>query len=198
MILHRRPNQPATQRKSKIGSQQIFYINSIFEINSEGHYTDRALLYQNILEYSKVTLRKLNEKMVGKLVEDKREEKKVEELQLHIDTRSFRIRELAHWLMKNNRQFLNFYTDSKSHTSMNTRIVNNDRLIKNCINDLENSQLLTKVETVESIKNRIPTPIYSITDHGVIMLLLMKYKNAESKDKLKIAKIYLIYFKNTF
>ena len=88
--------------------------------------------------------------------------------------------------MENNRQFLNFYTDSKSHTSMNTRIANNDRLIKNCINDLESVLLLTKVQIVESTKNRIPTPVYSITDQGIIILLVLKYKDADSKDKSKI------------
>ena len=68
--------------------------------------------------------------------------------------------------MKNNKQFLNFYTDSKAHTTMNTRIANNDKLIKNCIHDLESSQLLAKIETVKSAKNELPTPVYSLTEHA--------------------------------
>lgn len=166
-----------------------FFIHKIFETNSDGHYTERALLYQNILEYFKITFKKIGEKVVERLVLHKRIEQKTEEFQLQIDPQSFRIRELARWLMENNKRFLNYYTDSKSNTTMNSRIANNDRLIKGCINDLESSMLLEKIGTVEATKNGIPTPVYRLTDNSVIILLLMKYKDAGQKDRLKIQQI---------
>lgn len=168
---------------------KTFYLNKIFETNSEGYYTERALLYQNILEYFKITFKKLGEKVVERLVKDKRIEQKIEEFQLQIDPPSFRIRELAHWLMENNKHFIDFYVDSSGHTTMNSRIANNDRLIKGCINDLESSMLLEKIGTVEATKNGIPTPVYRLTDNSVIILLLMKYKDAGQKDRLKIQQI---------
>ncbi|HJT49024.1 MAG TPA: hypothetical protein VJ729_12655 [Nitrososphaeraceae archaeon] len=108
-------------------------------------------------------------------------------LEIRLDPPSFRIRELEHWLMKKNQQFLNFYSGPKRHTTMNTRIANNDQLIKSCIHDLESSQLLAKIEMTESLKNKIPTPLYSLTTHGIIVLYLIKYRDAEPSDKLTIS-----------
>jgi hypothetical protein len=74
---------------------------------------------------------------------------------------------------------------------MNTRIANNDQLIKKCICHLESSHLLVKTEIVESSKNKIPTPVYALTEHGVIILYLIKYKDARPNDKLRFQKIII-------
>jgi hypothetical protein len=152
------------QKKNKPSVIEPFYINKIFETDPEAHYyTNRALLYQNIIEYFKITEKEFEERVDEELIDGKKIEK-IEGIELHIDPPSFRIRELEHWLMKNNKQFLNFYTDSKSHTTMNTRIANNDKLIKNCIHDLESSQLLVKIQTVKSAIAEVIDVIRSLPD----------------------------------
>lgn len=171
--------------KQKTTASETFYINRIFEADSEGHYTNRALLYQDILGYFKITLKKVDER--ERLVDSKKI--KEEAVKLQTDPHSSRIRELERWLIKNNKQFRYFYTDSKSHTTMSARIANNDKLIKSCISELESSQLLAKIEIVKSTKNSMPTPVYSLSDPGVIISLLKKYKDAQPRDKLKIQQL---------
>jgi hypothetical protein len=179
-------------RKDKSSATNPFYINKIFETNSGGHYTDRALLYQNILEFSKITEKKLDDRVVEKSAADGKKIKfREQHVELQIDPDSFRLRELENWLMENNKQFINYYTDSKSHTPPNVRAANNDQVIRKCVNHLESSQLLQNIEMVKSAKNLLPTPKYKITHHGVIILYLIKYGSADQKDKLKIRHIII-------
>jgi hypothetical protein len=72
-----------------------FTISSIFENDEQGNYTKDALLYQDIIHYYLI---------LGGT--DKR----------------FRLRELQRWLVQNNREIIDFYQDSKSHTKISNRI----------------------------------------------------------------------------
>jgi hypothetical protein len=112
-------------------------------------------------------------------------------VELQTDPDSFKIRELANWLMKNNRQFINYYTDSKSKINYGARAANNEELIKKLVKHLENSQLLQNIEIVKSAKNSLPTPKYKITHFGIIILYLIKYGHADQKDKSKIQHIII-------
>ena len=179
------------KKKDKASLVQTFYINQIFETDSNNHYTERALLYQNILEYSKIIEKEVDEAVDEVWVEGKKIEKKRRLIRMDLDPPNFRIRELEHWLMKKNLQFLKFYRGKRNRTTMSARIANNDQLIKKCIYDLERSHLLIKTATVESSKNKIHTPIYSLTEHGVIILYLIKYKNAQANNKSKIHAIII-------
>ena len=66
-------------------------ISAIFQKDKEGKYTDNALLYQNILHYSII-----NEK----------------QNQSNTNT-TFKVWDLAKWLIENNVEFANYYKDPK-------------------------------------------------------------------------------------
>ncbi len=179
------------KKKDKTSIVQTFYVNQIFETDSNNHYTERALLYQNILEYSKIIEKEVGEAVEEVVIEGKKIVKKRRMVRMDPDPPNFRIRELARWLMKRNLQFLKFYRGKRNRTTMSARIANNDQLIKKCIYDLESSHLLIKTALVESSKNKMETPIYSLTEHGVIISYLIKYKNAQANDKSKIQAIII-------
>jgi hypothetical protein len=77
----------------------------IFKAKSDHSKYDNSLLYQDILRYP------------------------VE----HNYTDGFKFNELARWLIKNNREFSEHYTDSKAHTPMTTRIAHRRHRIQGWI-----------------------------------------------------------------
>jgi hypothetical protein len=174
---------PSIKWKKKNPVKQAFYINDIFEREpNSNRYTHRALLYQDILRYCTLNESALDDKYQTRLKGTPlNTAQKLIMIQKEPD--SFRIRELGTWLMRNNEYFRDFYSDSKGRTPIGARIANNDRLIKDCINDLENAGLFVKVDVVKSAKNELYTPIYSPTIDRDILLLVMQYNNRNSQSK---------------
>jgi hypothetical protein len=126
-----------------------------------------------------------------KWVNGQKMEKKM--LEIKKDPPYFRIRELEICLTNNNMRFVNFYSGNNAKTTMSVRIANNDQRIKNCIRDLESSQLLTRVSMTESSKNKIPTPLYSLTNRGIVILYLIKYRDAQLSDKQTLSQKILVW-----
>lgn len=124
------------------------YLNLIFEKDSNGNYTNDALLYQDILEF----LFEINDK------ED-----------------SFRFNEIAGWLvMKKNREFLNYYSDNKSRTPKQHRINARRRRIQGHIDDLQKMQLIFNIGPVKARRNNESTPLYIYSKYGQIIAWIIK------------------------
>jgi hypothetical protein len=118
----------------------------IFENNDKEKY-DNASLYQDILEYA-------NDK----------------------DSSGFKFIQLGNWLMKKNKEFVDYYSGSKGHTPISARIAYKRQRIQNCINNLIKWNFLIIYDKVKAEKNNTQTPLYTITAEGKIIFLIIKAK----------------------
>jgi len=129
--------------------------------NDKSDKYDNASLYQNILEYAN----------------------------LPRTTLEFRFTALGRWLMENNREFINDYSDSARKTNISSRIANKRQRIQNCIDNLIKWNFLLISEMVESKKNDLKTPLYLLTPLGKLVSLIVKSifsnKEKEKKDSIK-------------
>lgn len=130
-------------------------IKVIFERDKEGNYTKDALLYQNILHYS-IDLEKEKE-----------------------ERNSFRVRELARWLMTHNLEFANEFKGT--NTRMSYRIENRLPRIKAKLNSLESVFLIQRVGMTKAKKIDFDIPLYKFTRSGAFLSWLIEIRN-ENKD----------------
>ena len=88
--------------------RNVIGINSIFQKDKNGNYTEYALLYQDILKYS-IASKQTN----------------------NVDSKNcVKHWDLARWLMKKNQEFINRYKDpSTRNTTINNRIENTQQRI---------------------------------------------------------------------
>ena len=84
-------------------------IDSIFDKDRKGHYTRKALLYQNILQYA-VAVRDGGTSVSGA---------------------PFKTWDLSEWLMSKNNEFVNYYKDPSTRTiTISNRIEHTLKLYK--------------------------------------------------------------------
>jgi hypothetical protein len=124
-------------------TKNVVGIHSIFDKDKDGHYTKKALLYQDIIIYS--------------IAREK-------EGQIFRDKDPFRHWDLAKYLMNKNNEYINLYKDpSARHTPIKNRIENTQRRTKDKVQDLIDLGLMKKGEDVKESKGTgiIPTFIYT-------------------------------------
>jgi RNase P subunit RPR2 len=122
-------------------------LNLIFKKDEKGNYTKDARLYQDILRYY-VERRKENPDYDG----------------------SFKHRQLAKWLINNNREFINRYTqDSSKHTPIGTRIEHTQERTKDKLKDMVNLDLIKIVGQTKVEKGTGTTPLYQYTKVGHLL-----------------------------
>ena len=178
---------------------KISYLNDIFEKDENNiYYTKNAELFQDILKYFTIVEEEHTDKNQEN-VDNNNSNKKGKWISLKTEPHFFKIRELENWLMKNNRYFINLYSDSNSKTKMIVRITNNDKQIKNCLKNLESMKLINIKDYVEGDKNKIPTPRYELTIHGLIILIIIKYESTQfSQDRHKTNQMIIRYIQYYF
>jgi hypothetical protein len=130
-------------------------LNTIFQKDSNGNFTKKSLLYQDIINYSFE---------IDKMATD-----------------IFRFTDLGKYLIKKNNEFNNYYSGSNANVSITNRIAARRQIIDSRINDLMELQLIVKKGEVKAKKNETLTPIYSFTTEGRILAYLMLYRANQSK-----------------
>src|SRR2546422_9621135 len=138
---------PSIQNGEVRDRKRLFYINHIFESNSNNRYTKTALLYQDILKFENDFDKKYGSE--------------------------FTFNDLAKWLMKQNLGFATYYSDSKAHVTMSNRIANRRDSIQNCIDDFISSKLISIVGTKKAQKNDFRTQLYKFTQAGEVLSYLL-------------------------
>jgi hypothetical protein len=122
-------------------------INIIFRKKSDKTSIDNARLYQDILKYG---------------------------IQ-HEYNDSFRFTDLAHYLLKTNEEFYNYYTGSKGHVPISARIANNRHRIQNCIDNLQRLGLIYEKSFVKAEKYKSQDiPLYDFTIEGYFLAWLIE------------------------
>jgi hypothetical protein len=136
-------------------TQKVVGIHSIFNKDKNGHYTKKALLYQDIITYS---------------IAKKKESFK--------DKDSFRHWDLAKYLMNKNAEYINRYKDpSSKHTPIKNRIENTQRRTKENVQHMIDLGLMKKSDYVKESKGTgsIPTFTYTLAGcclHGLFKVLI--------------------------
>lgn len=149
-------------------------ISAILQKDKEGKYTDNALLYQDILHYSII-----NEK----------------QNQSNTNT-TFKVWDLAKWLIENNVEFANYYKDSpRSHTTMNNRIEARMERIKDKINNLQTMGLIQTSGTAKASKVDTNIPIFGYTEFGYLIAWLVESDNPRYRERA-INEIYNFFQSN--
>lgn len=134
-------------------------LGSILEkIPYKENYTNEAMLYQDILNF------------IMKLDQEGR--------------RHFKHRELANWLLDNNREFLDFYKGMKAHTKRSSRVQNILPRIKNRLVDLSKMYLIRISETPQE-KGSGTTNLYQITPFAILLGTLIDSTRAIDKESGK-------------
>jgi hypothetical protein len=140
-------------------------INIIFQKKSDKTSIDNARLYQDILKYG---------------------------IQHEYNDR-FRFTDLAHYLLKTNEEFYNYYTGSKAHVPISARIANKRRRIQNCIDNLQRLGLIYEKSFVKAEKYiSQDIPLYDFTIEGYFLAWLIestnnRYMNKSSNENAKIS-----------
>jgi hypothetical protein len=98
-------------------------LGSIFQKKDEQNFTDRATLYQDILNFC------IEQGQAGKL--------------------QFKHREIASWLLENNEELLYYYSGFRAHTKKSVKIENTQERIKKRLDDFVKLDLLRVSETTQ-------------------------------------------------
>ena len=171
-----------------------FYLDHIFETN-EGAYTKQAELLQDILKYFQIIEIDNFNGNQGNVVNNN----DGKWISLQTEPQVFKIKELENWLMKHNRYFIGLYSGSESKIRMNVRIYRHDKQVKSHLKNLESIQLIHIKKYVKGEKNELKTPIYELTIHGLIILIIIRYQsNYFSQDKNRTNQIIIGYIQNIF
>ena len=151
-------------------------INLIFKKDNEGNYLPNSLLYQDILYYAIVLRTEHPENGYNN---------------------SFREREIAKWLLKHNREFLEYYRGiSTRTTTYQNRIENRLPRIRDKLNDLIKIGLVEECGTTKALKNSDIITLYKYTLDGYLLSYLIesldptKQENADNE----IYNLYTWYF----
>jgi hypothetical protein len=131
---------------------QLPSLDLIFKKDEEGHYTKDARLYQDILRY---------------YVERKKEDPNYDGC--------FKHRELAKWLVNNNHEFKNRYTqDSTKHTSISNRIEHTQERTKDKLKDMVDLGLIQVIGETKVEKGTGTTPLYQYTVDGHLLVWIVE------------------------
>lgn len=93
----------------------------------------------------------------------------------------FRLTELGNWLLDNNPEFIEKF--SNSHTKRSYRLMEKRSVITNRLEDLVELRLIEKIDLQKSRKNNTHTPIYSMTDYGSIVWNLMEVMTSNKENR---------------
>jgi hypothetical protein len=96
---------------------------------------------------------------------------------------SFRYTQIAKWLMKNNLEFVTYYTGDKGKTRMANRISARQRRITRAIYDLIDLNLIIITDRVRAQKNDLDTSLYSFTSAAPLLAWLIMTESTEDKNK---------------
>jgi hypothetical protein len=122
-------------------------LSSIIEKDTDGNYTKNALLYQDILRY---------------LICEKKD-------QANSGTgASFTHREVSHWLLKNNQEFINLYKDSAGNTPTKNKVENTQQRVKDRLGDLVSLDLI-QVSSTKQSKGNGSTFLYNGVYYGYMI-----------------------------
>jgi hypothetical protein len=156
--------------------KQVPGINIIFKKDNEGNYTLNSLLYQDILHYSTIIRTEHPENGYNN---------------------SFRERELANWLLKNNREFIEYYSGiSTRTTTYQNRIENRLPRIRDKLKDLVEMGLFEEDGTTKALKNNDIVSLYKYTLDGYLLSYVIESldpKKQESADN-EIYNLYVWHF----
>ncbi|HEY6885449.1 MAG TPA: hypothetical protein VI278_15555 [Nitrososphaeraceae archaeon] len=151
---------------------QLPGVNYVFRKDENGYYTKPALLYQDILRYA-IFRKKENP-----------------------SNDPFTHRDLATWLMSNNREFIDRYKGSSDkHTTINNRIGNTQQRTKDSIKDLVDLGLILKVGRTKIRTGTGTTQTYVFTDIGYLLALIIEGFNLNSRETAD-NEIYNLYDSN--
>ena len=184
-----RGNRKAKRLHSSDG---LFCINCIFERNPlNGLYTEEALLYQDILEYFHVDMGEIGlraETIKGK--QNQALQITSDKSQAFLGDKQVNTWNLTRWLLDKNLGLKEYYsTGYERYMTTSTKISNRLLTIQKQVSNLAELDLLKEV-TIEPTKNGQSTPVYSITNDGIIILRLIRYSNSDQlelsdKDKME-------------
>jgi hypothetical protein len=150
-------------------TQKVVGIHSIFNKDKNGHYTKKALLYQDIITYS---------------IAKKKESFK--------DKDSFRHWDLAKYLMNKNAEYINRYKDpSSKHTPIKNRIENTQRRTKDNVQHIIDLGLMKKSDYVKESKGTGSIPTFTYTQAGCLFAWIIQSfdPNKRSDSEKEIYKI---------
>lgn len=144
-------------QKDIVWPQRPIDINVILNTSSKNKMQAKnALLYQDILKYAR-------------------------EQEYKNDGNGFRFTDLANWLMRNNLEFLEYYSDSDKHTPPNVKIANNRQRIEGLLDGLIRLGLLKVKTIIQAEKNKEPTELYDFTVEGHLLSWLIKARDDEER-----------------
>lgn len=140
-----------------VKSVRIDINSEIFGTKDGNTLTNNALMYHDMLRYGR---------------------------ERESNNEGFRFTDLGNWLIKNNREFYNYYTDSKKRTPPNIRLANNRQRIQKLIDGLVTLGLLKISSFVEAEKNRREhIEIYNFSMEGLFLSWLLKAGDEEISSK---------------
>jgi len=136
--------------------QKIRYIDSIFEKDDQGSYTDNALLLQDLLRYSLV----------------------INQLPL-VKTTPFKLRELQNWIVRNNKQIVDYWNETtrRSKTPYSNRVHAMEGKINDRFEILQELNLIHQSGTAPAEKVSIQVSSYEYAKAGVLLALIIKSMN---------------------
>jgi hypothetical protein len=134
-------------------------IRTVFEKEDKGNYTKDALLYQDILRYSRKTSK-----------------------------RKFTLREIGFWLLENNNEFIIRYDEdkkrsSKKNTSKSNRFANVRDRVEVYLKNLVSLNLLF-VRKIKAEKVNTLIDLFVCSNEGNFMALLLERENLEKRGNI--------------
>ncbi len=128
---------------------------SIFE-KKNGSYTNRALVYQDILRYSAITIE-----------------------------REFKDRELTRWLLENNQELINYYVGPpNNHVPKNKRVEYRIERVKGAVQDLIHLDLMQETGNTPAEKGGTrPVALYGYTANGRLLECLVESFDPKQREK---------------
>jgi hypothetical protein len=160
----------------------------VFEANDDKTLTNNALLCHDILRYGR---------------------------EQRYNSNGFRFTDLVNWLMRNNLEFIKYYSGYKTKTPYNLRLANNRQRIQKLVDRLITLGLIKIKSLTTAEKNkREPIELYDLTIEGRFLSWLIKARDEYiSKEKsfktiqrilelvdkcIEISDSYTLLFVNTF
>lgn len=94
----------------------------------------------------------------------------------------FKFNKLGNWLIQNNTEFRNYYTDSNARIRMSARLANKTNRIRACLDNLLRCGFITIVGKAKAEKNGLDTPLYEATLEGDLFSCLIQISQQEGHD----------------
>ena len=102
------------------------------------------------------------------------------------ERKGFKITDIVRWVLQNNQDYINFYTDSDSKTPKKVRDDGVSKRIQRYIDNLSKWGLISKLEQVDTnAHNGQKTWLYDYTDFGYVIAWMLEYNNDVKKQIAK-------------